>query len=194
MSAKTEEDVALAHAARRGDREALAHLTGRMACIPGLVRSMHNRLGRPLQEEELDEVVQETLAALWTKLGHYDGRSSLETWAYGFCGTQLIKFLERKRRRSRVVYGHEGDLSGCSARNEDLARLEFEWVHAALDRLGPPADDVVRLKHFEELTFDEIGARLSISPNTAKTQYYRALERLRETLSPLWRAEQQDPR
>jgi RNA polymerase sigma factor (sigma-70 family) len=194
MSPRTGEDVALARAARGGNREALAALTARMACIPALVRSMNNRLGRPLREEELDEVVQETLTALWTKLGHYDGSSSLETWAYGFCGTQLIKFLERKRRRSKVVYGHEADQAHTSARNEDLARLEFEWVHAALDRLGPPADDVVRLKHFEELTFDEIGARLSISPNTAKTQYYRALERLRESLTPLWRAEQQDPR
>jgi hypothetical protein len=36
--------------------------------------------------------------------------------------------------------------------------------------------------------------RMSISPNTAKTQYHRELERLRETLTPLSRAEQEDPR
>jgi RNA polymerase sigma factor (sigma-70 family) len=67
--------------------------------------------------------------------------------------------------------------------------LEFEGVHLALARLDPPADDIVRLKHFEELTFEEIGQRLLLSPNTAKTHYYRALVRLREALAPLWRAQ-----
>ena len=195
MSNPAEQDLALARAARGGDPESVARLADRLACVPGVVRSMHGRLGHPLREEELDEVVQETLAALWAKLERFDGRSALETWAYGFCGTQLIKFLERKRRRSNLSYGlRTEDLSGAAERDEQLSRLEFEWVHAALERLGPPADDVVRLKHFEELTFEEIGQRLSISPNTAKTHYYRALERLREALAPLWRVEQEETR
>jgi len=193
MSTASDGDVELARAAREGDAEALARLSERLACVPGLVRSMHGRLGRPLHEDEVEEVVQETLTVLWSKLAQFDGRSALETWVYGFCGTQLIKSLERKRRRSKVVYGHEADRSAV-APGADLARIEFEWVHAALDRLDPPADDVVRLKHFEELTFDEIGERLAISPNTAKTHYYRALERLRTTLAPLWRVEQEKNR
>jgi len=194
MRLRAEEDVALARVARKGDSRALELLTARMSCLPGLVRSMNKRLGGPLKDEELDEVLQDVLTSLWEKLGQYDGRSALESWAHGFCGTQLLKFLERKRRRARVVYGHEADqaASETAGNNTDLARLEFEWVHAALGRLGPPAEDVVRLRHFEELTFDEIGARLSISPNTAKAQYYRGMGRLREALSPKWRAEQEE--
>jgi RNA polymerase sigma-70 factor (ECF subfamily) len=194
MSEKAQQDVELSQAARRGEASAVAQLSERMSCIPGLVRAMNGRLGRPLHEDELDEVVQDILAALWTKLDRYDGRSALETWAYGFCGTQMLKYLERKRRRSKVVYGHEADHSGAEETPEERARLEFEWVHAALDRLEPPADVVVRLKHFEELTFEEIGVRLTLSPNTAKTHYYRALAKLRDALTPFWRVEQEEAR
>ena len=61
---------------------------------------------------------------------------------------------------------------------------EAEVVHAALARL--PADEamVMRLKHFEGLTFDEIGTRQAISPNTVKTRYYRALAAMRAQLGP----------
>ena len=37
-------------------------------------------------------------------------------------------------------------------------RLAYDHVHEALERLGSPASTVVRLKHFESLTFVEIGA------------------------------------
>ena len=37
------------------------------------------------------------------------------------------------------------------------------------------------MKHFEELTFPEIGKRIGMPANTAKTRYYRGLAKL-ETL------------
>ena len=54
----------------------------------------------------------------------------------------------------------------------------------ALERLDPVDADVVRLKHFEELTVEEIGGRLGLPTNTAKTKYYRGLGRLHEALKP----------
>jgi RNA polymerase sigma-70 factor, ECF subfamily len=194
MTSSPEEDIALARAARRGESLAAERLSQRLTCMPGVLRAMHARLGSPLHEDELAEVAQEALAALWQKLERFDGRCALETWAYGFCGTQLIQFLERKRRRDKLRYGLEADWTGVEATPEELARLEFEWVHVALDRLDPTVALVVKLKHFEELTFEEIGTRLSMSPNTAKTHYYRALERLRGALAPTWRLEKEESR
>src|SRR5262245_30397052 len=127
MSPLTEKDVDLARSARRGDPAAVERLAQRLACVPGLVRAMHARLGRPLKDDGLDEFVQDTLAALWTKLGRFDGRSAIETWAYGFAATQLIQFLERKRRRAKLSYGLLAEQSA----EADLSRLEFEWVHTA---------------------------------------------------------------
>ena len=53
-----------------------------------------------------------------------------------------------------------------------------------IERIDPRDAEVIQLKHFRHLSFDEIGETLGISPNTAKSRYYRALVRLREMLDP----------
>ena len=61
---------------------------------------------------------------------------------------------------------------------DDLAEAE-----SMLIRLGGVEAQIIRLKHLESLTFDELGARMGLSANTAKTHYYRGLSRLRSMLA-----------
>jgi len=51
-----------------------------------------------------------------------------------------------------------------------------------LNRVGGIEARVIRLKHLESLTFEELSARLDLPANTAKTYYYRGLARLRAML------------
>jgi DNA-directed RNA polymerase specialized sigma24 family protein len=60
--------------------------------------------------------------------------------------------------------------------------LDFEHVYRGLAQIDPVQECVIRLKHFEHLTFEEIATRLGGNSNTAKTHYYRGLVRLRELL------------
>ena len=64
-----------------------------------------------------------------------------------------------------------------SAASDDL-----ESVYVAMQRLSAAEARIMRLKHFEALTFEAIALRLSMSQNTSKTRYYRALEKLRRHL------------
>ena len=177
-------DLALVHAVRRGDRAAANDLVERLACIPAMIRARERRLGAPLTEHERDETVQETLAAMWAKLGRFRGRTSVEAWAYGFALREHYKALERRRRAPRqapdpVLFG--------GVQEEEEPREDYRAVHESLQSLEPPNDEIVRLKHFEDLTFSEIGRELRLSPNTVKTRYYRAIGRLRSQLRSLWR-------
>lgn len=172
------QDLLLARRARRGDREAREALGARLDCVRDHLGAAHARLGRPLGEHDLADVAAEVLAALWSRLDRFDGRSPLEAWARGFCGVQLVKFLERRRRRQQLEYGIDPDRRGRLDREHDDSRA----LSDALARLDERTLAVVRLKVLEERTFDEIGAELAISPNTAKSLYYRALARLRSSL------------
>ncbi|HEY0968723.1 MAG TPA: sigma-70 family RNA polymerase sigma factor [Opitutaceae bacterium] len=57
-------------------------------------------------------------------------------------------------------------------------------LEAALRRLPEAQRDVVALKIWGELTFEQIGHQLAISPHTAASRYRYALESLRHDLSP----------
>ena len=65
--------------------------------------------------------------------------------------------------------------------DERLVRWYFlaALTYMGLSMLSPGESEVIRLKHFAQMTFEEIAERLGISANTAKTRYYRGLERLR---------------
>jgi RNA polymerase sigma factor (sigma-70 family) len=175
--ATAEGDLRLAHRARRGDREAREALGARLECVREQLGAAHARLGRPLGEHDLADVAAEVLAALWSRLDRFDGRRPLEAWARGFCGVELIKFLERRRRR-QLEYGLDPDRCGRREAVPDDAGS----LRAALSRLDPRTLEVVQLKALEERTFEEIGAALDMSPNTAKSLYYRALARLQQRL------------
>ena len=75
-------------------------------------------------------------------------------------------------------------LEGALAPDDEDGGTDEELVHLALEELEPPLARIVQLKHFEDLTFEALAERLDISPNTAKTRYYRGLVRLERRLGP----------
>ena len=61
--------------------------------------------------------------------------------------------------------------------------IDLEPVYAGLESLEEDEAAVVRLKHFEDLTFERLAEVLGIPTNTAKTRYYRGMRKLRRRLA-----------
>lgn len=165
--------------AAEGDPAAVDELLRRVRCVRRFVTARNRQLGGRLGADEIDDAVQETLFAIWRKLPDYKGLGSFEAWVYRFCYLELLGRLRRQGRRPQPV--DELDVPDDNV-PEPGRELEYERLYVMLEELGPPASDVIRLKHLEELSFDEIGERMDTSPNTAKTRYYRGMRKLRELL------------
>ena len=176
-------DVELVRRARRGDPDAIELLLDRLACVPAMLRERHRRHGLPLSPDDLAEVEQEVYAALWGKLDGFEGRATLETWAYRFVVLELYKALERRARQRRAA-GDDAGLASVPALVREELFVDAAVLHEALERVGPPGADVIRLRHFDALSFDEIAARSGEPEPTIKARYYRGLKRLREALEP----------
>lgn len=58
-------------------------------------------------------------------------------------------------------------------------------VRQALERMNETDREVVALRHFEELTNQEVAIELGIQPKAASIRYMRALERLRAVLEKM---------
>jgi len=61
----------------------------------------------------------------------------------------------------------------------------LEKVAGIVNRLSPMDQEIIALRHFEELTNGESAAVLGIEPKAASIRYVRALRRLKEELAPL---------
>ena len=89
-----------------------------------------------------------------------------------------VRARQRRHARNTELGSEPPDLAPASTAADDLAEAE-----SMLIRLGGVEAQIIRLKHLESLTFDELGARMGLSANTAKTHYYRGLSRLRSMLA-----------
>lgn len=165
-------DLELARLANAGDRDATDAMIERLRCVRPIVAALNARLPRPLATDDVREVVQDALVAIWTKLGTYSGQAGLSAWAYGFCRLELLHAMRRRSRAARSS-PLEGDPVDAPA--EEPVQ-DVETVLRALDRIDGRRATVIRMKHFEGLTFQQIGSRLAMPENTAKTLYYRGLE------------------
>jgi len=160
---------------RLGRRDDVEAFVGRARVIPGILISINARLGWPLRDHELEDVCQDTVARLWRKLSSFDGSSKLETWFYGVARFELLNAVRRKQRRRSDV-SDAGDRVDESV--TDLPSDSAERVHEALERLEPELARLVVLHHFEFCTLEQAAARVGVPVSTAKSRYYRAMERL----------------
>lgn len=169
------EDQALVRDVLSGDARATDALVRRLACVPRILALLNQRMGNLLGPEDVSDLVQDTLASLWPRMREYTGQASLESWAYGFCFNGYMNAVRRSRHRRVEALDEE------QVQSSPRVQLDYDHLHRGLARLEEREVRVIRLKYFDGLTFDEIGTRLGISPNTAKTCHYRGMRRL-ETL------------
>ena len=152
----------------------------RMRCVSRMLAAQNRRLGRPLQDEDLADLAQETLLQLWNRLSDYQGRAKLESWAWSFCSLGLTARIRRlatdAARRRPMATAPEPD-----SRDPEPAE-EHSGFESLVNHLSLREAQIVRLRHLGELEFQAIGRLLNVSTSTAKTHYYRAVNKLRTTL------------
>ena len=176
------EDLQMVEDAKRGAPGGAERLATRLGCIPRILAACNARMGRPLDRDDLDDLVQDTSLVILGKLDIYEGRSSIEGWVYRICSLEIMNAVRRKRRLPQTA----DDALELRDRTPDAREIpgheRFDHIHHALDTIQSNEADVIRMKHFDDLTFDEIGAVVGCPPSTAKARYYRGLISLERML------------
>jgi RNA polymerase sigma-70 factor (ECF subfamily) len=129
--------------------------------------------------EEAQDATQNALVKAYQKLGTYDANYRFFSWIYRIVVNECLNV--RRARPPREPAGFEPVAAG-----EALEVLEAQdrrrRVQGAI--LALPADyrQVIVLRHFTELSYEEISATLGIPVKTVKSRLYTARQRLAEVL------------
>jgi RNA polymerase sigma-70 factor (ECF subfamily) len=135
-----------------------------------------------------EDVVGETMIAIWRGAGSFSGTSRLSTWIFGIARHKSLDALRRAGRRQREVdLDGAADLpSSCDSPLEGVHRKQVESLtKRALAMLSPEHQEILRLVFYEELPYDEISTMLGIPSNTVKTRVFYAKQHLKRTLERL---------
>ncbi len=174
-------DLALARAALEGGSDARRELARRLRCVPRMLAVLNRRRGGRLSTHDLEDLSQEVTIVILRKLGTFAGQATLEGWVHRICFLELQNHLRSAARGTEAIHP-DRDWTEEDVPDRAPDPAEYELVERSLAELGTPEADAVRLKHYEQLTFDEIAAVLDISPNTAKSRYYRGIAWLQRHL------------
>ncbi len=179
---QAQHDRALLDRAAAGDARAREELGERLEVVPRLLAAIHRRQRGRVSRQDLEDAGQEVLALVWKKHRLFQGVGSFEAWLYRFC---LLTYRYHVRRSARGRAAPSEELSQHvteQAEHDHDPGIDLERIEASLRALGPPSEEVVRLKHEDGLSFEEIAAKLGVPLSTAKTRYYDGIKWLRDYL------------
>ena len=163
----------------RQDRDAFAILFRHFGPrVKSYLRAFGDEPGR------IDEVVQETFAAVWAKARLFDpDRASASTWIFTIARNQRIDAFRRERRPEfdpeDPAFVPEPEPDGeasLSARERDAS------VAAAMSELSDDQREVLRLSFFEEKSHESIASKLGLPVGTVKSRIRLAYGHLRMRL------------
>lgn len=131
--------------------------------------------------EEIREVEQEVLIALYRSLPDFRFRSSFSTWLYRFCRNKAVDFLRRtsvrKRRELRLRQLLELKVPSDNPYDPEHRILKEETrerVRHVLQRLSERDREILVLKDMDDNRLEEISGLLNIPVGTVKSRLYRA--------------------
>lgn len=176
-----EPDEALLRRVGRGSADALEELYRRHA--DGLFWFLLKLAGDRMLAEE---ILQDTLLAVWRGADGFAGRAQVRTWMYGIARRQAHNRL-RAVRPAEAGLDELGEPAAGDPGPEELALVgaDRDRVRAAVDRLGLVHREVIMLAFGAELSQAEIAAVVGIPVGTVKSRLYHARAALLRELSEL---------
>jgi len=142
-------------------------------------------------DEEARDLVQETFVRVWNNLASYDPQYRFSTWLFRIARNLAIDQLRRRRPVVPLEQGvnDEGEtleLDPADIRRGPLGNLENRELGRAMareiDRLPPAYRELILLRHFVGLAYNEIAELKGMPLGTVKNKLFRAHTVLRETL------------
>ncbi len=146
---------------------------------PRLTRFLSNLLRKP---EMVEEVLNDTLMAVWRRPDSYTGASKLSTWVFA------IAYRKALRARSRFDEpiedkGAETRVSDEASPEQQLGRRQVqEALLSAMSQLSADHRTVVDLTYFHEFGYKEIAEIMACPVDTVKTRMFHARRNLKTAL------------
>jgi RNA polymerase sigma-70 factor, ECF subfamily len=128
---------------------------------------------------QAEELAQETFLAVLRAAQRYEPRAAFRAYLFGIA----FNILAAHRRKSALNKTHSDnapdELSDPSGTNPE----NVICVRQAVERLEPAEREVLLLREFEELSYEEIAKILRAPVNTVRSRLFRARLALREILA-----------
>jgi RNA polymerase sigma factor (sigma-70 family) len=189
LSDKGKYDYALVQRAVQGDQKAFAELLDRYrdSIFFMLLKMVNNR-------DDADDLTIEAFGKAFHRLKQYQPNYAFSTWLFKIASNNCIDFLRREKKKRMIsmdntLFNDDGDEMSFDVKDgerdpeEEFVRgQKEELMREVVDKLKPRYKELVELRYFKELSYEEIAEQLDLPLGTVKAQLFRAREFLAQML------------
>jgi len=189
LTEKAQRDYRLVQLAiEQGDQKAYADLLNNYR--DSLYFMLLKMTNNPTDAEDL---TIEAFGKAFKNLGQYTPDYAFSTWLFRIAANNCIDFL-RKSRRIQIVDGPsngEDEYSDYPSNipsntpapdQRVIEKQKIKLMREVVERLKPHYRQLVELRYFNELSYEEIATQLDLPLGTVKAQLFRARDLLYQIL------------
>jgi RNA polymerase sigma factor (sigma-70 family) len=172
-------DFHLVVKARQGDQKAYADLMVRYKdSIYFMILKMVNN------KEDAMDIMVETFAKAFEKLDKYQPDYAFSTWLFRVATNNCIDFIRKKKLNTMSIHGmmdEDGDEMPLQIKADTLnpeetsiKKQQTKELRNLIEGLPLRYRNLITLRYFDELSYEEIAQNLDLPLGTVKAQLFRA--------------------
>ena len=150
-------------------------------------------LGHRFTVEDAEEICQEAFLSVVRNLHSFQGNCQFQTWLFRIAANKARDYREKlvaaKRggRQTPLSIHAEHPETGLmidppsNMPGPDGALLQREqagMIHEALAQIGDPCREIIELRYFGDLSYQELSGTLELNPKTVSSRLSKCLDRL----------------
>ena len=151
------------------------------------------QLSHDFTREDADEICQEVFLSVIKNLNSFHGDSQFQTWLFRIAANKARDYRERQRAAKRgsgqtalSLQAEDPEMGlvldppgNAPTPDENLMSAErMALVREALDRLEAPCREIIELRYFGDLSYEELSRTLKLNPKTVSSRLSKCLDRL----------------
>jgi RNA polymerase sigma factor (sigma-70 family) len=129
--------------------------------------------------EDADDILQNTFIKVFRHLSRFENRSELYTWLYRIATNEVINHLHRsKRNRVEELKVNDSRQADAYINTDNLS----ETLETIICTLPERQQMVFRMRYYDELSYKEMAALLSLTEGALKASFHHAARKIEEEL------------
>src|SRR5258708_1433773 len=159
------------------------------------------QLGHDLTREDVEEICQEAFLAVIRSIESFQGQCRFQTWLFRIAANKARDFRAQRQAAKRgggqspISLQAEDPETGLvldppsSAPAPDTSLMGSERagpVHDALEQLDGPCREIIELRYFGDLSYEEISGLLQLNVKTVSSRLSKCLDRLEDVISRIF--------
>lgn len=141
--------------------------------------------------DDAEDLTIEAFAKAFKNLHRFKKDYTFSTWLFRIATNNSIDFIRKKKLDTFSIHASfkddNGDAVGIDVQDENLNPQEetiktekIQIMRNFVDKLPPKYQRLVKLRYFDELSYEEIATELEAPLGTVKAQLHRARELMYE--------------